>query len=123
MRYFIICVICCHFFCFNVIVTIIILQFTEIKQQKESGSPFMTKAHHQWLVTKRLTSLVRLDRRHVRPQGCRGRVQDFVTHRYFDWFINALIILNTMNLAMERYGATEEEVKWQDGIEYNFLYV
>ena len=56
-----------------------------------------------------------------RYDGFRGKIFDMIEHKFFDYFITLIIVLNTILMCISYNGSSQTYNNWCDGINYFFL--
>ena len=106
--YFALIVVLCAFFSLNLIVSVIVDKFNEIKDEKD-GSAFQTEEQSLWLSNERNLSRIQLTPTYSAPQHWFRKISfHVVEHPWFDPFIMFCIILNAMTMASDHYGMSTQ---------------
>jgi len=103
--YFVICIVICAFFSLNLIISVVVDNFQRIKNEQD-GSALMTEDQRKLVHTTRLVSRLGLKKPITPPiTTWRYTVFTVVMHPLFEPLIIACILLNTLTMCMEYYGA------------------
>ena len=101
--YFCVIVVLCSFFSLNLIVSVVVGNFNEIKAEKD-GSAFQTEEQTLWLNNERNLSRIQLDPTYAAPANWFCKISFYVAeHPWFDPFIMFCIIANAVSMACEHY--------------------
>jgi len=121
--YFVIIIIICAFFSLNLIISVVVDNFQRIKNEQD-GSALMTEEQRKWVQTRRLVGRLGLKRSLTPPkQPWRMTVFTIVMHPFFEPLILGCIILNTLTMTLEHYGAPEEFMKILEGLDTFYIVV
>jgi len=94
------------FFILNLFISVIVSKFSEQKMKME-GMANLNDEQKEWVRIQRymVDAQVQVDCK--RFEGFRGKVFDVVESPKFEYFISAMIILNTLLMCMDYHGASE----------------
>jgi len=94
------------FFVMNLFISVIVRQFNEQKLKTE-GSANLTDEQKEWVKIQRFMAEVRPAVICVEPKDCFRHAFWYLAHKssHFEWFITLVIVLNTIAMCMEFYGA------------------
>ena len=85
----------------NLFVGVVIDNFNKIKINEELGNMFVTESQKKWIEIQRIIMRKKLKFQDKLPQsGIRYMVLMFVTSRWFDWSITAIIFANTIVMSI-----------------------
>jgi hypothetical protein len=86
-------------------------QFAEIQEETNRAGVMLTPRQQAWVSMQKVLSAVSIQHKPPRPkQKLRGYVHQLVTHRAFDIFIMAMIVINVAFMAMVH---ADISPKWQ----------
>jgi hypothetical protein len=103
--YFVICIVVCAFFSLNLIISVVVDNFQRIKNEQD-GSALMTEDQRKLVHTTRLVSRLGLKKPIIAPTtSWRYTTFTVVMHPLFEPLIIGCILLNTLTMCMEYYGA------------------
>ena len=96
------------FFVMNLFISVIVRQFNEQKLKTE-GSHGLTDEQKEWVKIQRFMAEVSPSVISVQPENkFRLAIYNFVNTNFFEWFITLIIVLNTVAMCMEFYGAPDD---------------
>merc|ERR1719419_1151875 len=105
--FFVICIVVCAFFSLNLIISVVVDNFQRIKNEQD-GSALMTEDQRKLVHTRRLVSRLGLKEPIRYPLNLyRYTIFMVVMHPVFEPFILGCILLNTLTMCLEHYGASE----------------
>ena len=85
----------------NLFVGVVIDNFNKIKINEELGNMFVTESQKKWIEIQRIIMRKKLKFQDKLPQsGIRYMILIFVTSRWFDWSITAIIFANTIVMSI-----------------------
>ena len=101
------------FFVMNLFISVIVRQFSEQKIKTE-GVAGLTDEQKEWVKIQRHMVEASPTKLLVKPEHnrCRLFVHNFVVSKFFEGLITIVIVLNTVTMCMEYYGAQEAYVKF-----------
>ena len=101
--YFMLVVVLCAFFSLNLIVSVVVDKFNEIKAEKD-GSAFQTEEQSLWFNNQRNLNRIQLTPTYPTPKQWFRRFSFCVVGQsWFDPFIMLCIMANAVTMAMEHY--------------------
>jgi len=119
--FFVICIVVCAFFSLNLIISVVVDNFQRIKNEQD-GSALMTEDQRKLVHTKRLVSRLGLKKPiHPPTNAWRYTVYTVVMHPLFEPLIISCILLNTVTMCMEHYGASDIYNKVLGGLDTFFI--
>jgi len=119
--FFVICIVICAFFSLNLIISVVVDNFQRIKNEQD-GSALMTEDQRKLVHTKRLVSRLGLKKPiHPPTNAWRYTVYTVVMHPLFEPLIISCILLNTVTMCMEHYGASDIYNKVLGGLDTFFI--
>jgi len=121
--YFVVIILVCAFFSLNLIISVVVDNFQRIKNEQD-GSALMTEEQRKWVMTSRLVERLGLKKNLLPPaQHWRNTIFIIVMHPYFDPLIMACIVLNTLTMCVEYYGASIFYQNVLDGLDTFYIVV
>jgi len=121
--YFVVIILVCAFFSLNLIISVVVDNFQRIKDEQD-GSALMTADQLKWVMTRRLVARLGLKKNLVEPnQAWRKTIFIIVMHPLFDPMIMGCIVLNTLTMCLEYYGAHPDYNKVLDGLDTFYIVV
>jgi len=121
--YFVVIILVCAFFSLNLIISVVVDNFQRIKDEQD-GSALMTADQLKWVMTRRLVGRLGLKKNLIEPkQEWRKTIFIIVMHPFFDPMIMGCIVLNTLTMCLEYYGAPPNYNKVLDGLDTFYIVV
>jgi len=121
--YFVVIILVCAFFSLNLIISVVVDNFQRIKDEQD-GSALMTADQLKWVMTRRLVGRLGLKKNLKEPsQSWRKTIFIIVMHPFFDPMIMGCIVLNTLTMCLEYYGAPDDYNKVLDGLDTFYIVV
>jgi len=121
--YFVVIILVCAFFSLNLIISVVVDNFQRIKDEQD-GSALMTSDQLKWVMTRRLVGRLGLKKSLIEPkQAWRKTIFIIVMHPFFDPMIMGCIVLNTLTMCLEYYGAHPDYNKVLDGLDTFYIVV
>ncbi|KAG2451635.1 hypothetical protein HYH02_003415 [Chlamydomonas schloesseri] len=116
---FIIFIVVCSFFVLNLFIGVTLDKFAEIQEETSRAGVMLTPAQQAWVSMQKVLSAVSMCHKPPRPkQKLRGYVHRLVTHRAFEVYIMAMIVINVAFMAMVH---ADMSPQWQDVMSYTNL--
>lgn len=102
------------FFVMNLFISVIVGQFNEEKEKSE-GSNKLSGEQREWVKIQRFMAEVKAPVIEVAPENpFRNKVFHLVRHDWFEYAITIVILMNTITMCMDYYGASEGYLKVLD---------
>jgi hypothetical protein len=122
--YFIIIQVACGFFMLELFTGVIIANYYQLKEQAQ-GSGLLTEQQQLWVEQMKMMLSVKAQKHMRRPEDSvahpvlrriRLRAFNVAVSRPFEWTIMAVILLNTIVLALRHYGENESWVNLEENL-------
>ncbi|KAJ9464281.1 Voltage-dependent calcium channel type D subunit alpha-1 [Diplonema papillatum] len=120
--YFVCFVIAGSFFAINLFVGLLIDRFNDLKRQLD-GSALLTQEQRDWVRYNKTMRRIKLKPKTITVLGCRGAVNRFVTHPWFDLAISACIVINISVMCTKHYNQSDLETGIQQNTNFFFVAV
>ena len=116
---FIIFIFVTTFFVMNLFISVIVGQFNEQKKKSE-GIQNLSAEKREWVKIQRFMAEVKTPVLDLPPTNfIRLQIYHFVRLEWFDHFITAIILMNTVTMCMDYYGASES---YENVLEMNYIF-
>ena len=107
----------CSFCLLNLYIGVVFYQFSRIRLLAQTGSAFMTPDQQQWTELAKMVFRLKPKEKPPRFKWRLCRLARYVVdHRFFEWFITTVIIINVCIMATGYYGEPESQLKVKENI-------